>query len=362
MRRRKQTRTPRPRRLASFEASRQENGALKTTPVKINWHSGLSIYASEQFLRTVGDEYGWLGGIDDTGKLRCVLPYTIVRKAMLRMVRFRIETLPLEGCLSVEEEKSFLTSVVDYFRSAGADMIIPASTNTIFRAYPDGAVAAPYGSYVIDLRKDEEPLFNQMSATHRKRTRQATRNGVRIKSGLEQIDRAYDIIKTTLKRSSMGFIDHGAFRRLIHGLGENVKLLIAEHEGIAKACTLFPFSTYCAYSLYGGSIAEDVPGAVHLLNWEAIRLFRNLGVERLDFVGVRRNPEPGSKQEGIMTFKRRFGGELKEGYIWKYPLHMLKYRIYALSAAVLRGGDIVDQEKHKLRPREVEPFLGRNEG
>ncbi len=265
----------------------------------------------------------------------------------VRMVRFRIETLPLEENLSPEDERRFLNSVVDHFRSVGADMIIPASTNAIFRAYPDGAVAAPYGSYVIDLRKDEESLFSQMSATHRKRTRQASRHGVKIKCGLEYMDSAFDIIKTTLGRSSMRFMAYGAFKSLVHGLGENVKLLVAEHEGVVQGCTLFPFSNYSAYSLYGGSIAE-VPGAMHLLNWEAIRLFRNLGVGRFDFVGVRVNPERGSKQEGIRTFKERFGGQLVQGYMWKYSFHPLRYFVYGLAVRLQRGGDIVDREHHKL--------------
>ena len=36
------------------------------------------MYASKSFSKTVGDEYGWLGGIVDSGRLRCILPYTII--------------------------------------------------------------------------------------------------------------------------------------------------------------------------------------------------------------------------------------------------------------------------------------------
>ena len=36
---------------------------MKATPIEINWHPGLPIYASESFLKAVGDEYGWLGWI-----------------------------------------------------------------------------------------------------------------------------------------------------------------------------------------------------------------------------------------------------------------------------------------------------------
>ena len=61
--------------------------------IDINWHPELTIYSSEAFLKTVSDEYGWIGGFTNTGELRCILPYTIVRKAIFRMVRFRVETI-----------------------------------------------------------------------------------------------------------------------------------------------------------------------------------------------------------------------------------------------------------------------------
>ena len=64
---------------------------MKATPIPINWHSGLPIFARESFLKGVSNEYGWLGGVDESGSLRCILPYTIVRKAGIRMIRFRVE-------------------------------------------------------------------------------------------------------------------------------------------------------------------------------------------------------------------------------------------------------------------------------
>ena len=77
---------------------------MKAKPVEINWHPGLPIFARESFLKSVGDEYGWLGGFSDNGELRCVLPYTIIRKAIFRMVRFRVETIPLGNGLNIQEE------------------------------------------------------------------------------------------------------------------------------------------------------------------------------------------------------------------------------------------------------------------
>lgn len=321
---------------------------MKATPIEIDWDPGLPIYASESFLKAVGDEYGWIGGIDDSGTLRCILPYTIIQKATIRMVRFRVETILLDENFDVEQEKVFLNLTLKYFHTIGVDMIIPATTNAIFRTYPDGAVVAPYGTYIIDLCHSDETLWGNLNSTHRRKVRLALKEGVQIRSGIEYIDLAYKLVRDTFKRSNLGFMSCKAFTSYVLSLNEQVKILIAEHGGIVQGCVVIPFSKHSAYYVYGGSIPEPVTGAMNLLHWEAIRQFRGLGVKRYDFVGVRINPDKGSKQEGLMMFKQRFGGQLVQGYMWKYPLHSLKFSIYSLAARFLRGGDIVDQERLRL--------------
>ena len=321
---------------------------LRVAPVEISWHPKLPVFASEPFLKAVGDKYGWIGGIEDSGQLRCILPYTIIRRLGFRIARFRVETIPLDGELYEEEEKSFLNSVVECLRSMGADMIIPATNNALFRTYPEGAVAAPYGTFVKDLDKSEDVLWNEMHADFRHNIRKAKKNGVQIKTGMEYLDISYNLIAGTLERSEMKFRDYAEFCRLISSLGANVRIFIAEHEGIIQACMVAPFSQYSAYDWYSGTITKPTRGAMHLLMWEAIREFRGMGVERLNFTGVRINPEKGSKQDGILNFKMRFGGKLIQGYMWKYPIHALKFAAYAVGMRLLKGGDIVDSEKHKL--------------
>src|SRR5438105_1229036 len=106
------------------------HSALRAEPIKIQWDPGMPVFAKEEFLRAVGDEYGWLGGMDESGTLRCILPYTVMRKAGLRMVRFRVETIPVGEDLDIDAEKSFLNSVVQFFRKTRADVIIPPTNNT----------------------------------------------------------------------------------------------------------------------------------------------------------------------------------------------------------------------------------------
>jgi hypothetical protein len=323
---------------------------MRVQQVEINWHPGLPIFSKESFLKAVSDEFGWLGGLSESGELRCVLPYTIVRKAIFRMVRFRVETIPMVQDFDVAEEKDFLNGAMEYFKAIGADMVIPATTNTIFRTYPDGADAAPYGSYVIDLSQPEEVLWKNIDRITRQNIKSASKAEVVIRDATRgESDEAYLLIKNTFKRSKLSFMGQDPFQRFLSGLAEFGKLLIADQHGVTQSFVVFAYSKYCAYAIYAGNALGQPQGANKLLYWEAIRLFKGLGIRTYDFVGARINPEKGSKQEALGLFKKRFGAYLRQGYMWKYPIRPLKYRLYGLAARLRSGGDIVDAEKNKLK-------------
>jgi len=339
----------------AIEENRVSAGKLgwKTAAIPIEWNAGLPIFASEQFLRYSAREYGWLGGIDPLGSLRCILPYTIMRKGLVRLARFRVETLPLDGELSLIEEREFLDSAITYLRSHKADVVIPAPASTIFKAFPSGADAAPYGTYVVDLTKGEEELWKRVHPKHRNKIRGAQKNKVEIKTGLEYKTAAYEMVRETLARSQMSFLTPKAFARFCEALGERLEIFVAKSGDALQGCAIFPFSTYGAHYLYGGSAEKSVSGAMNLLHWEAMLHFRRIGTRRYDFVGARINPEKGSKQEGLANFKMRFGGALNQGYMWKYTLRPLRSKVYSLAVNYLKGGDVVDQEGHKMSPSEV---------
>jgi hypothetical protein len=329
-------------------SGRKSEALLTAAKVPIEWHSGLPICASGAYLHDVSDEYGWIGGTDETGRKRCVLPYTVIRKPGFRIVRFRTETIPLDGELEIEEERAFLNSAVECFQRMGMDMIIPGANTAMFRTYPVGAIAAPYGTFLKDLRKTEDELWRETSEAYRKDIRRAIKSGVQVEHGNQYLEGSYDIFADTMKRSKATPKGFGEFKSLILALRDNVRVFVAAHEGKLQACLVVPFSQHTAYTLYGGTIPSPVRGSMHLLHWEAIRYFHALQVQRFNFTGVRIRPQKGSKQEGILTFKMRFGGELKEGFMWKYPLNKLKFAAYCAAVRVFKGGDVVDQERSKL--------------
>ena len=77
-----------------------------------------------------------------------------------------------------------------------------------------------------------------------------------------------------------------------------------------------------------------------------MRHLKEKGVKKYDFVGVRlKNNNPAL--EGIFRFKKGFGGELKEGYLWKIDILPLKAKAYDLMVKLKSGNDkltdIIDQ-------------------
>jgi len=325
-----------------------ERLVLNVAPIPLAWTPHFPIFASERFLRFAGDEYGWLGGTDDTGTLRCILPYTIVKKPGVRMVRFRSETIPMNGDLSVEKERLFLGNAMEYFRSKGADFVLPASNTALFRTYPAGADAAPYGTFVIDLRQSEETLLKNIHETFRYNIRRAVRDGVAVTRGGEHLETSYKLVKGTLDRSDVRFRSYDDYRKAIQSFGDNVEIFIVHKDGTPQGCMVAPYSMYGANTWYCGSLEQPALGAMHLLHWEAMQHFRKLGVQRFDFTGVRKDPDKGSKQEGIFNFKRRFGGQLIQGFIWKHRFSTIKFAAYNLAIRLMQGGDTIDLERCKL--------------
>jgi hypothetical protein len=322
---------------------------MRAARIPIIWNEDLPIFASEAFLRTVGDEFGWIGGFADCGTLRCVLPYTILRKPLISLARFRLQSISLGQALELHEEKDFLIQSAALLRSQGADVIVPAPTNAVFRTCPDSAVAAPYGSWVLDLQATEPELFAAVHLSHRRLISKAKKSDVNVRVAQNFLPSAHRILRDTFAASGIQFMSLDSFSRYAESLGQHAKLFIAERRGEIQACALVPFSHASAYYVYGGSAPDAAPGAMHLLQWEMIRFFRSLGVARYDFVGARLDPTAGSKQAGLSLFKQRFGAQLVQGLVWKMGLSSTKFALYNIAYRLMKGRDIVDQELRRLR-------------
>jgi lipid II:glycine glycyltransferase (peptidoglycan interpeptide bridge formation enzyme) len=110
------------------------------------------------------------------------------------------------------------------------------------------------------------------------------------------------------------------------------------------------YSEYAAFCTHAGSGGESkLYGGMKHLHYEMMKLLRDRGVKKYDLVGVRiggHNPA----LEGVFRFKRGFGGQLKEGYLWKADIDGLHLKLYDMMSKLKNPNlkpDIIDQESEE---------------
>ena len=282
---------------------------MRAVEIPARWHEDLPIFAHPEFLRAVADDYGWLGGLDEHDDLRCILPYTVVRRGPLAMMRFRVETLPQGGELTLAQERAFLHGVTDHCRAIGAGHGDPGDPNTVFRTYPEGADAAPYGSYTVDLTLGEDELWGRVERITRQNIKTARNSGVTVTDGWHALPTVHALVTHTFKRSGLPFMSWQAYKRYMQGLGAR--------QGAAGQCgrahrklrriRLQPLLRLCGVCGQSGPAVARRQQAALLGGDAAVQAD---GGAAIRLVGARIRPEQASKHDCINALKRRLGATL----------------------------------------------------
>ncbi len=191
---------------------------------------------------------------------------------------------------------------------------------------------------------DDEALLRSFSKSTRQRIRAAERAGVtvtesadpeRMTAFAELLHERADVVGMQLQAGT-GFTE--AWRRLIEAdLG---RLLLAEHGGeLIGGLFLFRqggiWST--AYSADDASMRRELPGAMHLVRWTAIRGAHAEGCPAIELGGVdlpghRGPPRTGDPNRGLYEHKRGFGA----GWVEREPARHIVLRTGAERMASIR--------------------------
>jgi lipid II:glycine glycyltransferase (peptidoglycan interpeptide bridge formation enzyme) len=173
-------------------------------------------------------------------------------------------------------------------------------------------------TFILDLTKDEDTLFANLSSKTRYNVNLAYKKGVRIyeNTSAEGMETYIKILETTTKRQ--GFYAHGPnyFRTMWETLGQSGMLRIfhAEYEGqILTSWIMFIFNNVLYYP-YGASVREhrDVM-ANNLMMWEMIKFGLSQGCTSFDMWGsLGSDPDPKHPWFGFHRFKKGYGGVLYE--------------------------------------------------
>jgi len=283
----------------------------------------LPILAQEYFLKTKSDNYGYF--MSDN----FVLPFFLeTRNIFVRMV-FTTGIIRKHDGLSLDDEKNFLDSVVDYTRQHRlCDFIYKPQANAVFNVCPKDGQCIQWGTYVINLDKTEEELFGSFNQKARNLIRKSIKLGTVVEMSYD-ISLVYEMIKRTLVREKSLHYPSYTYLKKLSQLKENVVFLTAKlHNNIEGALVLL-YDEKCGYALYAGRANYSTAGSIELLHFEAMKFLQTKNILIYDFVGTRINIKKGTKQERIDKFKKKFNPKLIQGYSFEVAINPIKYFFYS---------------------------------
>jgi len=286
-----------------------------------------------------------------------IAPVEIYNSKFLKLARFHFAPLNnLAQTLTAEEELNFCKEVIAFIKAQNlADKIVQPTNYCLFQSAPANSVSSPFGSYeIILLDKTEEELLAAMQGRYRSAIRQLDSLNVEIR--YNELDVFYNLHHQTMRRTnaySEGLEDLKSMQQF---LPKNTMVATIYINNELQGGLFLVYTNYSAYYLHGASTdTTQASGAIKYLHYKMMCLLKQKGVQRYDFVGARLSDVSGTKLEGIQNFKKRFGSELKHGYLWKQEINALKCKSYnaLLNFKLSLKGqkmplDIIDQERKKL--------------
>ena len=316
--------------------------------------NNLPILGQEKYLKSKSDDYGWFLSNNS------VLAYYIDKKAIFKRLIFSTNVISINGNLSPEKEKIFLDATLDYIKkNKMCDFIYKAQSNVVFMTCPKNSKCIGWGTYQVDLQKSEDLLFKSFDAKSRNVIRKAIKEGVLVKEE-KNIEVIYGNIKETLERQKSIHYPSLEYITKISKLKDSAKCLVAVKDDIVQGSLVLLYDSKCGYALYAGSIKSPQTGSMDLLHFEAMKFCQSNDIFKYDFVGTRLNIKPGSKQEGIDRFKRKFNPSLIKGYAFSSVINPYKYFIYKKLVKLyflVKGYVYNDPIENILKEEETEKIL-----
>lgn len=271
---------------------------------------------------------------------------------------FRTAVMPTEPfCFSDGDTdfitmQTFLDCVMEVLqKNLHVDWLSVTPASTLFQAYPTQSKRIKFGNYVLSLAGEDEDVFARITSKHRNMIRRGVKSGIEVKfGGVELLDDYLKVDRQTWERSGES-VDHTEFyRKYVEGFGDNSLLGIAYKDGVPQCGLLGIYNEAMFYYMFGASADHPEPGSTHYLQWRAMQYLRTKGVRAYNFVGCRLNVDVGSKYENIQRFKKGFGGELFECYLFKTVFNPLKKKLFDFLLMRVSGKvsrDVIDQEIEK---------------
>jgi len=166
--------------------------------------------------------------------------------------------------------------------------------------------------------------------------RQAKKKGITVREyGIEHIEEWYKLYLETAIRHDMPIQNQEYFAAILKNQdnsnnGVSIKMLMADHDGTFLSSMFLVLSNERGTYLFGASsTSKNNLMASYLLQWESIRLSKELGCKEYDMFGSAPNLNQTHPLHGVHIYKKGFGGELFHRMgCWDYPYDNGLYEIF----------------------------------
>jgi len=252
--------------------------------------------------------------------------------------------------LNAHEQLIFFKRLIEVLeKKDGCERLVQPHPYGIHSAHPPMSKFCEFGTYVVDLKNQtEEEIFGKFHPKYQKAIFHSIKNHAVVKFGPETLNDFYYTYSKTMERAEIHSDSFAYFNSIYKYLGDKrVCSAVVYDQGEPVSGIFVVYTPYSAFLTHAGTHGESkLYGAAKLLNFEMMKYLRQIGVERYDFVGVRlKNNNP--SLDGIFRFKKGFGGDLKQGYLWKLDLLPMKAKVHDMLVKLRSEGnrvtDIIDQ-------------------
>ena len=177
----------------------------------------------------------------------------------------------------------------------------------------DNAILQPFAVYRINVDKSDDELMASYHSKARYSVRASIKSGATCRLGTrEDIPTFRSLLAETAKRDGFTARGNEYFYDMYDALGDDaVKLFMIEYEGEPIAASVLVRCGKKTWHMYAGSndkYKETLPN--FLMQWEMMRWSRDNGAPLYDMRGIAGEGDKLSPIEGLVRFKKRFGGEL----------------------------------------------------
>jgi hypothetical protein len=278
-----------------------------------------------------------------------------IRYFKLKVFRFaQILHAPIRNNteLDASEQQQFFEELIEFHRSNQlCQRFIQPHPYGILKAVPQGAQSCPFGTYINRLGEmTDEQILHSYDMKYRKSVNHADKNGAVIRFGKEQFDTFYSLYKKTTARAGIHCDPVEYFDALYKNLGEDyIETGVVYDQDQPIGSIFLLYTKYAALCTHAGSGGESkLYGGMKLLHYRMMQRLKARGVKIYDLVGVRINSN-NEALEGIFRFKKGFGGELKEGYLWKMDIAPVQSKVFDMMMKLRYRSqlrDIIDEESN----------------